>query len=523
MRRQVWRAAVVAWAGAAGAIALGAAVLPRPQTAQTTAPRPPRIRPAYTSTVIPPNIAPLNFRIEEPGERFRVRVQAGGQVYEQVSRSPQVRFPAGKWRELLHGAQGSTVAVEVSVTSHDAGWVRFAPITYRVAREPIDRYLVFRRMRPFYNLWSDIGIYQRDLESDREWPVLLGRHFGDGCLNCHSFRANHADVLSIGTRSATYGNAALMARGARVTRIGATWGYTAWSPDGRRAAYSLNKVRQFFHSAGAEPRDVVDLDSDIAVYVYPENQVVTTHALADPNRLETYPAWSPDGRALYYCSAPIPWERRDRMPPKHYDQVRYDLMRIPFDPRTGAWGRPETLLSARQTGLSILLPRPSPDGRFLLFCMCRYGCFPVFQPSSDLYLMDLRTKTYRRLDINSDQSESWHSWSSNGRWIVFSSKRGNGLFARPYFSYVDESGRVYPPFVLPQRDPDYYDSCARTLTVPELVVDRVPASPRAIARAARSSKQVSVQLPDISMTRKPPSPAPAGGSEDSPWKSRGNR
>ena len=120
---------------------------------------------------------------------------------------------------------------------------------------------------------------------------------------------------------------------------------------------------------------------------------------------------------------------------------------------TGQWGHAETVLSAEQTGLSILLPRVSPDGRFLLFCMCRYGCFPVYQPSSDLYMMDLATGRYSRLAINSEYSESWHSWSSNSRWIAFSSKRQGGLFTRTYLSYVDDDGTAYKPFVLPQRDP----------------------------------------------------------------------
>ena len=89
-------------------------------------------------------------------------------------------------------------------------------------------------------------------------------------------------------------------------------------------------------------------------------------------------------------------------------------------------GQPETVLSAKETGLSILLPRVSPDGWFLLFCMCRYGCFPAFHPTSDLYLMDVAKGPTRSAPINREFSESWHSWSSNSRWIAFSSKRGEG-------------------------------------------------------------------------------------------------
>ena len=159
--------------------------------------------------------------------------------------------------------------------------------------------------------------------------------------------------------------------------------------------------------------------------------------------------------------------------------------------------------------MSILLPRISPDGRFLLFCMCDYGVFPVFRPSSDLYMLDLQTMSYRRLGINTPYSESWHSWSSNSRWIAFSSRRRGGVFTRCYLSYVDEQGRARKPFILPQRDPRSYDSLLKSISVPELVAGPVPVSARTLARCARAADAVAVDA----VTG--PSP-PADTSE--PWK-----
>lgn len=87
--------------------------------------------------------------------------------------------------------------------------------------------------------------------------------------------------------------------------------------------------------------------------------------------------------------------------------------------------------------------------------MSDYGGFPVYRASSNLYLMDLKDGKYRRMECNSDQADSWHCWSSNSRWIVFSSKRENGLLARPYFCYIDMKGRAHKPFVMPQKDPTF--------------------------------------------------------------------
>jgi hypothetical protein len=135
--------------------------------------------------------------------------------------------------------------------------------------------------------------------------------------------------------------------------------------------------------------------------------------------------------------------------------------------------------AAAETGMSISEPRASPDGRYLLFCMSAYGGFPVYRPDSDLYLLDLRSRggKQRRLACNSAASESWHCWSSNSRWIVFSSKRDNGWLARPYFSYIDAQGGSSKPFLLPQRDPAFCDAWLKTYNVPELITGPI-ATPR---------------------------------------------
>jgi len=106
--------------------------------------------------------------------------------------------------------------------------------------------------------------------------------------------------------------------------------------------------------------------------------------------------------------------------------------------------------------MSVSFPRISPDGKFALVCMSKYGNFTIWHQESDLYFVNIATKQMSKPDLNSPQSESFHSWSSNGRWIVFSSRRIDGRFTRPYISYFDEQGTAHKPFVLPQKDPDFY-------------------------------------------------------------------
>jgi len=71
--------------------------------------------------------------------------------------------------------------------------------------------------------------------------------------------------------------------------------------------------------------------------------------------------------------------------------------------------------------------------------------------------------------VNSDNTESYHSWSSNSRWFVFSSRRIDGLYTRPYIAFIDENGKTGKPFLLPQKDPDYYTFLLESFNIPELI------------------------------------------------------
>jgi dipeptidyl aminopeptidase/acylaminoacyl peptidase len=165
-------------------------------------------------------------------------------------------------------------------------------------------------------------------------------------------------------------------------------------------------------------------------------------------------------------------------------------MRIGYDPVGHTWGKLETVISSADIGLSITEPRVSPDGRFLLFTAANYSQFPLYLSSCDLYLLDLRTGKWKRLEINSDKADSFHSWSSNSRWMVFSSKRMDGLFSRPYFSHIDTAGNVTKPFVLPQEDPAFYESCIETYNVPEFTRESIRIDPQVLVKAAFFDQEV---------------------------------
>ena len=473
--------------------------------------RPAVIHPDYTGTVIAPNIAPLNFLVQEQGKYYYVKIHSEqGLPIEVFSRKGKIIIPENSWRKLLSSNRGQTLYFDVFVQMSDDRWLRFENITNSISVDNIDGYVVYRKIYPVHNIWKKIGIYQRSLHDFRERLILKNENFKRGCLNCHTFCNNSRDKMLLSIRSSKYGSSVLLGEGELISKVGTKMGYSSWHPSARLIVYSVNKVRQFFHSPDNEVRDVLDLDSLLAYYLLEDKVIRTAPALSQKQRLETYPAWSPDGNYLYFCSADMLWSDQNKLPPPDYDKVRYDLVRISYDLDNDRWGQLETVLSSNNTGRSVLEPRISPDGRWLLFCMCDYGCFPVYQQSSDLYLMDLETAQttkeykYRRLDINSNQSESWHSWSSNSRWIVFSSKRDYGVFTRLYISYIDQAGRVYKPILLPQKDPTSYDRCLQTYNTAEFLTQPVRHTGEKLAQVVRAPQQIAVDMPITMATPQAP-------------------
>jgi len=482
----------------------------RPPESCPTVDRPADISPDYAGVTIPPNIAPLRFCVNEDAATFFVRIAGEkGESIEIATSEPEILIPEKPWRRLLDANHGGPIRIDIFAKSLDRtdGWKRFDTIVNTVAADQIDGYIAYRRIRPGHSLWRKIGIYQRDLQGYGEDVILDNSYYRNGCVNCHTFCNNRTEKMLIGIRSRHYGSHEIFVDDGRVTKIGTKFGYTSWHPSGKVAAYSINKVNQFWHSAADEIRDVLDFDSLIAYYRFDREAARTAPMLSEKGWMETYPTWSPDGKYLYFCRAPIKWDRQDRVP-KTFDEIKYDLVRVSYDVDTDTWGQMEPVLSSKDTGQSILLPRISPDGRWLLVTMCDYGCFPVYRSSSDLYMIDLKAAeatgqyAYRRLDINSDASESWHSFSSNGRWIAFSSKRLSHIFTRTFLAYLDDDGRTHKPFVLPQKDPRFYDSCLWTFSVPELTVDAVRARKESIGKVVRGSDAVGVQMPITMATPK---------------------
>ena len=105
-------------------------------------------------------------------------------------------------------------------------------------------------------------------------------------------------------------------------------------------------------------------------------------------------------------------------------------------------------------------------------------------------MMDLQTGVIDTLSVvNSNKSDTYHSWSSNSRWFVFASKRDDGLYGKPYFCYVDSNGKAHKPFCLPQQHPSFYDNTLKSFNAPELGKGKLPFDVDDVARAMKQEAE----------------------------------
>lgn len=446
--------------------------------------REPVIEPDYSGVTIPPNIAPLNFLILEKGKNFRITATSQtGSSLTLGSSDGAVLFPVGSWKSLLRGSAGGKIDLEIIADEGGKSAKKYTPFQLNVASEPIDPYLCYRLLYPGYRSWVDMKIIQRSLEDFDENSLFENQMLENNCVNCHSFRQNSPDKFLLhvrGSKGGTYffDGKKLTRTALKTPEMPANAVYPAWHPSGRYVAFSSNKTIQSFHMRPEKNIEVYDLYSSLVIYDLERNELFACPERDSLKYMETFPCWSPDGNYIYYCRTEQVKEGYD------YLQVKYDLVRKPFDQASGVFGNTEIMFDARSVNKSVSLPAISPDGRSLVFTLHDYGTFSIWHKEADLYILDLQNGSTRRLSLNSDATESWHCWSSNGKWLVFSSKRGDGLTARPYFSYFISPDSTGKPFVLPQKDPSLYRRLEKTFNRPEFVTGKINIGPRDFAKAS---------------------------------------
>jgi len=429
----------------------------------------PDIYPDYINIYIPYNIAPLNFMIRENCDKIEVEIK--GKYGElRTNGKFKISFPLKEFSDLLSQNKGDTLLVEVKARINGK-LLKYKSFYWYVSSEAIDSYLTYRLIEPGYEVWSKINISQRNISNFDE-TILADNNLTEGsCMNCHVGSKQNPQKSFFNLRGPKGGT--VIVDGEKLRKLNtkpdgayANAIYGNWHPSGRFIGFSTNVVLPAMHTIHDKRAMVYDTKSDLIVVDISTDEILTSPLISRPDRFETFPEFSYDGKKMFFCVA-------DSVTlPANYQNLHYNLCSIDFNEKERTFGsKIDTLVNSQKISKTVSEPKASPDGKYLVYTSFNYGTFPIWHPEAKLYCYNLLTgqiDTMPELNNNLNYSNSYHNWSSNSRWIVFASKRDNGMYGKPYFSYIDKNGKAHKPFVLPQEDPEFYDYTYKSFNIPEL-------------------------------------------------------
>ena len=457
----------------------------------------PQIYPDYIDVTIPTDIAPLNFSMADDAfETIDVEVKGskGGSIH---ANGEDADFDMDEWHQLLAQNKGGQLTFTVCAEKHGQ-WMQYRDFTVEVSADPLEAWgITYRRIPPSYEMYSQMGLYQRNLSNFEETELLQNTRTPNQCLNCHTANRTNPDQYVFHVRG---NHGATMILGellqARNDTLGGSMVYPYWHPGGRYCAFSTNKTSQMFHTNKKNKRiEVYDSSSDVFVYDTQTHTILRDTLIMKKYWAENTPAFSPDGRWLYFTTA------KRQIYPTDYDKEMYSLCRVAFNEQTGQLGTEvDTLVNTRETGKSVSWPRPSYDRRYLMYTQTDYGYFTIWHPEADLWLLDLQTGETRPMDeVNSDRAESYHNWNVNSRWFLFTSRSEDGLYTKVYFSHLDAQGKASKPFLLPQQNPkQYYRRLMYSYNTPDFTSRRVEINARETGKRIESDDRVHTKVQNLS-------------------------
>ena len=368
-----------------------------------------------------------------------------------------------------------TVSISTSVDSVGA------PIYYRDI--PLPFIFAVEHISTIKWRLGDIGSYDTPPVVLSDLPV---------CGNCHSFSADGtilgmdvdvandkgAYVLTDFTEETVFSREKIFSWYEYYENVDTlpTFGLLARvSPDGRYVVGGMKDRAVFLARPDlAFSQIFFPIQGSLAYYDSQENEIQTLPGADDDRYVQANGTWTADGKFITFARGTTPTLTTTPNDPavslsipeaaevlggmqyidetkEGYKKFMYDLYTVPFNGGNG--GTPVPVLGASGNGRSNYFPKYSPDGKWLVFNQAE--SFMLLMPDSRLYIMPAEGGEPRLMNCNTESMNSWHLWSPNSKWLVFSSK----LFSphtQLFITHIDENGMDTPPvllknFIIPER------------------------------------------------------------------------
>jgi Flp pilus assembly protein TadD len=463
------------------------------------------IRYPLDGTLFPPEIVAPTFVWSdqtEGVERWTVLLRFGDkdQVLQFPTTEPSWRPSEADWAGIKQRSLERDAEVAIVGVGPDAKPVSSASVRIRTSTDPVGDSIFYREVPlPFITAVQDPSRIRwrfGSVDSETAPPIVLEDL--PVCGNCHSFSGD-GSVLGL---DVDYGNdkgayAILPVSGQMVLNDEKIITWSDYKRGDGEATFGL------LSQVSPDGRYVISTVKDRAVFVatpdiwysqlfFPIKGILVVYdtrtgsfkplpGADDPEYVQSNPTWSPDGKWVVFARTKA--YRKDSIEKatsvllsekdvpefvEDKEPFKFDLYRVPFN--DGRGGEAEPIEGASHNGKSNYFAKFSPDGKWIVFCKAEN--YMLLMPDSELFIIPAGGGEARRLRANTPRMNSWHSWSSNGRWLVFSSK-ANTAYTQLFLTHIDEDGESTPPVVL-----ERFTGTDRAANIPEFV----PLPAGAIAR-----------------------------------------
>jgi hypothetical protein len=347
-------------------------------------------------------------------------------------------------------------------------------VQVRLSRWGVDPLLVYRLVSPLFHGLKTPDIWYRDTAEDRPRMFLPGK--GTFCTNCHSFPPNPnlpaqdiklaiavRDQVDPGTSRRILGIYDFQEKKGTTLNINSF--FMSWDPAGKRVAVTGGESVAVRPLVTLETQEFYVVVADINIVDVATQVSHPLPGASEPGLMESFPSWSPDGKTIVFA-------RAEEMG-YYFGEKRFSLYQVPYN--DGKGGVPVPVPGASENGRSNFAPRHSPDGKWIVFSQADYAS--LVTPTADLWILSTEPGAMpRKLECNTPWAmDSHHTWSANSRWLAFTTKRDDGIFARIYLTEIDEEGHCSPPVILPEQN-----ETMMCYNVPEFLKDRLDIDPDSI-------------------------------------------
>jgi Flp pilus assembly protein TadD len=454
------------------------------------------VRYPLDGTLFPPEIVAPTFVWNDATEgvagwRVLLRFEGEGEVLRFATTEPSWRPSQADWIEIKRRSTVRDAEVAIVGVGRREAALSAATLRIRTSTDPVGDSIFYREVPlPFLDVVRDPSRIRwrfGTIDSEESPPIVLENL--PVCGNCHSF-SRDGRVLGL---DVDYGNdkgayAVLPVSKDMVLDDQKILTWSDYKRDDGDATYGL------LSQVSPDGRYVISTVKDRAVFVatpdiqfsqlfFPVKGILVVHdretgefkplpGADDPAYVQSNPTWSPDGKHVVFARAKA-YHKASAADPRgvllnekdvpefveRREPFKFDLYRVPFN--DGQGGKAEPIEGASHNGMSNYFAKFSPDGQWIVFCKAKD--FMLLMPDSELFIVPAGGGEARRLTANTPLMNSWHSFSSNGRWLVFSSKAYTP-YTQLFLTHIDEEGNSTPPVVL-----ERFTASDRAANIPEFV------------------------------------------------------